>query len=151
MPNFSWRRASPSLRFICLLFTGVALAGEPAKAPQPPKAPAGMEFEQYQLVLLVRGPRALEIPEEQLKKLQVEHLAHLSRMAETGKLVIAGPFSGQKDESFRGMCLYRVPTLEEARKLAEEDPMVKAGRLRVEVMTWNVEKGYMVFPKAPKP
>ena len=37
----------------------------------------------------------------------------------------------------------------EYRALAEQDPAVKAGRLRVEVVTWWVEKGYMTFPKAP--
>jgi hypothetical protein len=31
------------------------------------------------------------------------------------------------------------------------DPAVKAGRLKVEVVTWYVGKGYMTFPKAPAP
>jgi hypothetical protein len=48
------------------------------------------------------------------------------------------------------MCVYRVGSIDEARKLAEDDPAVKAGRLRVEVMTWYVQKGYMAFPKAPE-
>jgi uncharacterized protein YciI len=72
-------------------------------------------------------------------------------MADAGKLVIAGPFDAQEDATLRGMCLYRVSTPAEARSLAEADPMVKAGRLRAEVMTWYVEKGYMEFPKAKRP
>jgi hypothetical protein len=54
------------------------------------------------------------------------------------------------------MCLYRAP-LEEARRLAEQDPAVKAGVLQVEVFTWYVEKGALAFPiaeamhPAPKP
>jgi hypothetical protein len=32
--------------------------------------------------------------------------------------------------------------------LAEQDPVVKAGQLRVEAMTWWFGKGYMTFPKA---
>ena len=67
---------------------------------------------------------------------------------ELGKLVIAGPFDEQDDEGFRGMCLYRTETREEARKLAEEDPAVKSGRLKVEVMAWYTEKGALAFPKA---
>lgn len=27
--------------------------------------------------------------------------------------------------------------------------MVKAGRLKVQVMAWYTEKGYLAFPKAP--
>jgi uncharacterized protein len=44
-------------------------------------------------------------------------------------MVIAGPFDEQQDQTMRGMCVYRGASLEEARRLAEEDPMVKAGRL----------------------
>ena len=39
-------------------------------------------------------------------------------------------------------------SIEEARKLAQEDPAVKAGRLEVEALTWWVEKGAMTFPVA---
>jgi hypothetical protein len=46
------------------------------------------------------------------------------------------------------MSLFRVASPEEARALAEADPMVQAGRLTVEVLTWWVEKGVMEFPQA---
>lgn len=139
-----------------LLCAGLAAAED--KGPAPQKAPAAeaskapapkVEFEQYQLVLLRRGPKAEGFSEAELKKLQAEHLAHLGRMAESGKLVAAGPFGNQQDPSYRGLCLYRTATVEEARQLAEADPAVQAGRLRVEVMTWFTEKGYIAFPKAP--
>lgn len=107
-----------------------------------------MEFERYQLVLLRRGPRATEIPESELEAIQKAHIGHLDKMAEEGAIVAAGPFDDQSDDSFRGMCLYRVGSVEEARTLAEQDPAVKAGRLRVEVMTWMTAKGYVTFPKA---
>jgi len=41
------------------------------------------------------------------------------------------------------------PALESFLHIAEQDPAVKAGRLRVEAMTWWVGKGYLAFPKAP--
>lgn len=40
-------------------------------------------------------------------------------------------------------------TLEEAQKLAEDDPMVRAGRLTVEVVAWWVEKGAVTFRPPP--
>lgn len=108
-----------------------------------------MQFESYQLVLLRRGPKWTPEETPALEQLQQAHLAHLGKMGESGKMVIAGPFGDQHDQSLRGMCLYRVGSLEQAKNLAKEDPMVKAGRLKVEVLTWYVEKGYMTFPKAP--
>ncbi|HEY1908896.1 MAG TPA: YciI family protein, partial [Myxococcaceae bacterium] len=94
--------------------------------------PAAME--RYSLVLLRRpangGPKVAD-----LEALQRQHIGHLQAMARAGKMVVAGPFDDQADPRMRGMCLYRV-SLEEARRLAQEDPMVKAGRLEVEVLTW---------------
>jgi hypothetical protein len=46
-----------------------------------------MEFESYQLVLLRRPPNAPKLPEADLERLQGEHLAHLRKMAEAGKLL----------------------------------------------------------------
>ncbi|MDQ3264808.1 MAG: YciI family protein [Myxococcota bacterium] len=122
-------------------------AGIPAKAQG--SGEKKFEFEKYQLVILMRGPKRVDPPPPGIEKLQQAHLAHLTRMGEEGKMVLAGPFGDQQDPSYRGMCLYRVASIEEARRLAEADPMVKAGWLKVEVMTWYVEKGYVSFPKAP--
>jgi uncharacterized protein YciI len=41
----------------------------------------------------------------------------------------------------RGICIYDVKSLERAKALAEADPAVKAGRLRVEVHPWMSQKG----------
>jgi uncharacterized protein YciI len=129
-----------------------AQAADQAAPPSPPAAaPAKFEFEQFQLVLLVRPSDRKEIPEAEAEAIQRQHLAHLTKMGESGKMVVAGPFGDQRDASLRGACLYRVATAEEARALAEADPAVKAGRLKVEVVTWYVGKGYLAFPKAPAP
>ena len=63
-----------------------------------------------------------------------------------GYAVVAGPFGDQDDERLRGLVLYRVGSVDEARRLAEADPAVQAGRLEVEVMTWYTEKGALAFP-----
>ena len=99
-----------------------------------------MEFDRYSLVILRRGPRAAEFSDEELDRLQEEHLAHLRSLRERGAILAGGPFDDQDDDSFRGMSLYGVP-LEEARALAEADPAVRAGRLRVEVVTWLTPPG----------
>jgi uncharacterized protein YciI len=133
---------STFLPFLCTL---VALQ---TPASQPSTQPA-MQFEKFQLVILRTGDNPPQLSPDESTQLQRQHLAHMTSLAQQGKLVIAGPFSDQPDKSMRGMCLYRVGSVDEARQLAEQDPVVKAGRLKVEVLTWNVEKGYMTFPKAP--
>jgi uncharacterized protein len=103
-----------------------------------------MELDSYTFVLLKRGPRALEFSDEELGRLQEQHLAHLDAMQEQGHLLIAGPFSDQPDESLRGFCLYRTD-LEETRHLAESDPSVQAGRMAYDVMTWWTKRGALPF------
>ena len=99
-----------------------------------------MELEQYTFVLLRRGPKAAEFSDEELERLQAQHLGHLGAMKERGALLIAGPFSEQPDETLRGFCLYRTG-LEERRELAQSDPSVQAGRMAVDVMTWWTGRG----------
>lgn len=103
-----------------------------------------MDFESYAFVLLRRPASAPDLPEEELERIQEQHLAHLAAMAGAGKLVAAGPFSDQSDESLRGLCFY-ASSVEEARELANRDPAVLAGRLQVDVMTWHTEKGTVTF------
>ena len=76
-------------------------------------------------------------PETQ--KIQEGHMAHLNASGKSGKLVIAGPLGDNGD--IRGILVYKTATVEEARAIAEADPAVKAGRLRVELHKWFVTKG----------
>lgn len=87
------------------------------------------------LVLLVRPPDAPSLPAAELERLQAAHLDFLRAMGERGALLVAGPFDQQEDQSYRGLCLYRTD-VEETRRLASEDPLVRAGRLRPQVMDW---------------
>ena len=93
----------------------------------------------YYFGFLKRGAAwtAERTPETQ--KIQEGHMAHLNASAKMGKLVIAGPMGDNGD--IRGILVYKTATVEEARAIAEADPAVKAGRLRVELHTWFVTKG----------
>lgn len=129
-------------------------ASKPAEAAREKAAPpegAPFEMESFQLVLLMRAPTWKRLPTEEAAALQAAHLAHLEKMGNAGKAVVCGPFDKQPDPTFRGACIYAVETPEEARELASQDPAVKAGQLRVDVMTWWVGAGYMTFPKRPAP
>ena len=99
-----------------------------------------MKLDAYTLVFLRRPPEAPNLTEEELDELQKQHLAFHSKMREQGHVVLNGPLSGQPDESLRGITIYRT-SVEEGRRLAEQDPSVRAGRLVVEVFTWYMQPG----------
>jgi uncharacterized protein YciI len=134
---------------LLLIPTLVHAESPPPAATPAPAAAKPPEMEPLQLVLLRRGPTWSAESTPAVEQLQRDHLAFLRKLAESGKMVLAGPFAKQEDPRLRGMCLFKVATPEEARSLIEGDPMVKSGRLEAQVMTWFVEKGYVAFPKAP--
>jgi uncharacterized protein len=101
-----------------------------------------VELDTYTFVLLRRGPRADDYSDEELDELQAAHLAFLDEMRQRGHLVLAGPFRDQDDETKRGLAIYRT-SLEETRRLTEQDPSVQAGRIAIEAMTWLTPKGVL--------
>jgi uncharacterized protein len=107
-------------------------------------APFG-EFETVYFGFLTRGQNR-DQDEEMAKRLQREHLAYMDGQAKEGKLVVAGPFMVDGHRS--GIVVYRVASMEEAKQRAEADPMVKIGRLSVELHPWQVPKG--ALPTLPK-
>ncbi len=76
---------------------------------------------------------------EEAQRLQKEHLAYMDGQWKQGKLLVAGPFvdAGMR----RGIVIYRVGSAEEAEERANGDPMVKLGRLAVDLHPWVVPKG----------
>jgi uncharacterized protein YciI len=136
-------------RSVVVLSSLALLAASSPRAAGAADAP--FEMEQVQLVLLMRAPTWKQLPAAEGQALQARHIAHLEAMGKAGKMVVAGPFSDQADPAYRGACIYRVGSVAEARALAEQDPAVKAGQLRVEVLTWWTGKGHMTFPKAVPP
>ncbi|QGY45467.1 hypothetical protein GM418_17850 [Maribellus comscasis] len=70
------------------------------------------------------------------------HLSHLNNLAESGKLIVAGPFEGGGEH--RGLLIFDVDTVDEALKLEGEDPMVKSDRLRMNAFYWWGAKGTVI-------
>ncbi len=96
-------------------------------------------MQQYFIAFLKSGP-VRDQNEEEANKLQEQHLAHLGKMYELGYADISGPFGDDGD--IRGITIYNVPTLKMADSLANADPMVKAGRLKIEIHPWWAAKGF---------
>ncbi len=108
--------------------------------------PEEFEMATYQVAFLMKGPAwsAEKTPER--ARLQEAHMAHIRKMAESGKLILAGPFADDGD--LRGLFIFRTDSPEEAKALAEQDPSVRAGRLRLEWHPWYAAKNIRVTPHA---
>jgi uncharacterized protein YciI len=96
-------------------------------------------MQQYFMVFLKKGISRSQTKEE-ADSLQTLHMEHLGKMYDLGFADISGPFGDDGD--IRGITIYNVPTQQMADSLANSDPMVKAGRLSVEVHPWWAAKGF---------
>jgi uncharacterized protein YciI len=105
------------------------------------KATKPMNLEIVYFGFLKRGPNRKEGDGKnpEVQELQKAHIANINRLAETKKLVVAGPFGDNSD--YRGIFVFRVGSLKEAQDLAASDPMIKIDRLRLELHPWNVPAG----------
>lgn len=100
-------------------------------------------MKKYVIAFLYRGDRVSEYSESERSKLQESHLANINRMAEEGKLVMAGPFFG--NEELRGLYFFAVESIEEAKALTETDPSIQAGVLKMDLKEWYGSAALMMM------
>jgi len=93
------------------------------------------------LAFLVRGEKWTAERTPETEAIQKAHMENIGRLAATKKLVVAGPFGD--DGRLRGIFVFRVGSLEEARMLADTDPAVRAGRLALVLHPWMVPEGIL--------
>ena len=108
------------------------------------KKPASpIKFETAYLGFLTRGAKWTPEQTHATEELQKAHMANIQRLAALKKLVVAGPFGD--NGNLRGVFVFRVASLDEAKQLSATDPGVQAGRFAVDVHPWMVPAG--VLPK----
>jgi uncharacterized protein YciI len=115
-----------------------ALAAPAPAAEMPPNMTT------YYFGVLMKGPKWSAESTPERATIQEGHLAHLDAMWKAGKLVLAGPLADESD--WRGVLIYRTKTLEEAQRLANDDPAVAAGRLVVTMRPWMIQRGILPDP-----
>ena len=94
----------------------------------------------YVMALLKEGPNRTQDSIETVQ-IQRAHLDNITRMAEEGKLVMAGPFFD--DWEVKGIYIFAVETIEEAEELTKTDPAIQTGRLVMELHPWYGSAGLM--------
>ena len=87
----------------------------------------------YVIAFLERG-EANGLTEQEAAELQQAHMENIGKMAEAGKLVLAGPFLD--DGPLRGIYIFDVATVEEAKELTNTDPAIQAGVLKMDLKPW---------------
>lgn len=70
------------------------------------------------------------------------HMENIQRLANEGKLAVAGPFM-KNDKNYRGIFVFNVATVEEAKALVESDPAVVAKIFEYELTPWYCSAALM--------
>lgn len=83
----------------------------------------------YVLVVLKTGPNKVPAGPERDQMFK-GHFANMNRLAAEGKLALAGPFDGV--DGWRGLFVFAVPDIEEAKKLVATDPVIIQGEMVAE-------------------
>jgi len=118
---------------ILIAFCGlVAVAAAQSTPAETPEAPKPYFF--YHLVFLRRPANAPPLAPDPAQKLQEAHLANIHRLAQEGKLVVAGPLLD--DTPLREIFVLKTESMDEAKQWTQTDPDVQANRLAPEFHIW---------------
>lgn len=74
------------------------------------------------------------------------HFANMERLSKAGKLVLAGPFS-KDPEGWRGLFVFAVADIEEAKALTAADPVIVQGEMVAEYHRWYGSAASMLVPE----
>jgi uncharacterized protein YciI len=119
-------------------FAGVSSATDPQvpgyDAPLAAKLGADENgMRQYVMVILKTGPTP-KPKGPQRDEMFKGHFANIQRLAKAGKLVLAGPFDGV--DGWRGMFVFAVKDIDEAKQLTATDPAIASGEMVAEYHTY---------------
>jgi uncharacterized protein len=110
-----------------------------SNAIHPPAVPPGME--QYTLVLMKRGDHWNPDTPDFNDRMK-EHGANMKKLIDEGRIAVAGPIAHSEPGELRGVVIFRVG-MEQATKLVQDDPGVKAGLFNTEIHPWATGKGVL--------
>jgi len=88
----------------------------------------------YVLVMLKTGEGKMD-DKKKRDSIFYGHLQNIKRLADIGKLIVAGPLF-ENEKKYEGIFILNVSTIEEATSLLGTDPAVKAKLLAPELYKW---------------
>jgi uncharacterized protein YciI len=123
---------------IMLIITALCASGPAARADAPPSFDAALAqrlgaddrgMRDYVLVILKTGPTPMPKGEKRSEMFK-GHFANIQRLSDEGKLAAAGPFDGT--DGWRGLFIFAVKDIEEAKALTATDPVIQSGEMVAE-------------------
>jgi len=89
----------------------------------------------YTIVMLTTGSAKIE-DKAKMGELMKGHMTNIGKLADEGKIVVAGPFLEKNKENYRGMFIFNTKSKEEAEQWVKTDPAVQAGVFSYEIFPW---------------
>lgn len=105
-------------------------------------------MKKYVFCILKTGPANIT-DKVQRDSLFAGHMKNIGRLADEGKLALAGPFM-KNDRQYRGIYIFNVATIQEAEELTQTDPAIKAGIFITELTEWYGSAALMETPELHK-
>jgi len=99
----------------------------------------------YVLVILKTGPTRMPDGAKR-DAMFAGHFANMERLAKEGKLALAGPFAKDPD-GWRGLFVFAVESIDEAKALAATDPVIVNGEMVAEYHAWYASAATMLIPE----
>jgi len=89
----------------------------------------------YTIVMLTTGSAKFE-DKAKMGELMKGHMTNIGKLADEGKIIVAGPFLEKNKENYRGMFIFNTKSKEEAESWVKTDPAVAAGIFSYEIFPW---------------
>lgn len=89
----------------------------------------------YTIVMLTTGSAKIE-DKAKMGELMKGHMTNIGKLADEGKIIVAGPFLEKNKENYRGMFIFNTKSKEEAESWVKTDPAVAAGVFSYEMFPW---------------
>ncbi|WP_353147086.1 YciI family protein [Chryseobacterium sp.] len=89
----------------------------------------------YTMVMLTTGSAKIE-DRTKMAELMKGHMDNIGKLADEGKIIVAGPFLEKNKENYRGMFIFNTKSKEEAEQWVKTDPAVQAGVFSYEIFPW---------------
>lgn len=122
-------------KLAALALAGVGTAAGAAGLPAGHSPSMSGEDRSYVFTYLVLD-QPEELGQEEMAEAMQGHFANMTRMAEAGDLLIAGPLADPRiDETYRGIFVFSTAEAAQAKSLVATDPSVEAGVFKPEMYT----------------
>ncbi len=125
-------------------------AGEPAAKAEYDEALAkrlGADergIQNYVLMILKTGPNKIPADKKH-NKMFAKHFANITRLAKEKKLAVAGPLNGI--DGWKGLFIFAISVIEEAKKLTETDPVIIKSEMVAEYHKYYSSARLMIMNK----